>query len=675
MNNTKLLSGLTKALVTFAVTVSSLSLVEGKTVIDCPTVYQTLFAHSEEAMRSLEKGTTFFYWGRARVAIEATSNQDLEKIFSNMSKTDLEDLYWAVKSGAAKANPKEEKMIEELWHMVDDLGEKPFWGATPDRGYAIREAIRAHDAKLSYSGDPAFAAQLTDQALGKTEVETLSRALAEHQKNAKYPNSKWYDRLVRFFKPHYSRVVTILETDNSIRRQLQKMYEMDKPALEAIPKFKDKLKLTDGELKELQAQASDTAGQLAEAREMIKELYGREVSVDKPLPAQEIRIRDLAVKAKKSGTEQKEAALGATAESDMDTIDRVVGGAWNRENKTTTGMPVAEKNDVHLQIRNPQYRRETPERRAAYLGVTEKRAPQKAEYNVRTEWTVTVEHAEPKTRQATRTVKNSDGDDVTETYTEHYTDYYSTTYGMSRTDVLQARYEEILANGVQPRTHLSDLPALPPAETRGAYAVSASNGSADITWHDSARTDWILQQGGAARKTETPYRNEIAKATQLVDGITNGSYKAALKQPGETKKMVAALENQEKSLGAAREQLASYQKTDAGAIQSQWSLDKEKDFRDRNQQMLTRFDHMITRVVHLAEQVRRESPSLVIEYTLPTYEPQLAQLKAIADKNKKIIVTTSVAAGSAAAATGAYTYRNEIMGFIQQLTGSVNRRY
>ena len=152
---------------------------------DCPKLYAELWAHSEEAMKSLERSTQFPYWGRARVAIEATPNETLEKIFNTMSKEDLNNLFW----GNANVAPKERKMIEELYHMVDDLGDNVFWGPVPDRGYAIRQALRAHEAKLSYSSNPAFAAELQDKALAQTEIEVMARALGEHEKNTKYANS------------------------------------------------------------------------------------------------------------------------------------------------------------------------------------------------------------------------------------------------------------------------------------------------------------------------------------------------------------------------------------------------------------------------------------------------------------------------------------------------------
>ncbi|WP_285518420.1 hypothetical protein, partial [Thermolongibacillus altinsuensis] len=87
---------------------------------------------------------------------------------------------------------------------------------------------------------------------------------------------------------------------------------------------------------------------------------------------------------------------------------------------------------------------------------------------------MTVDHAEPKTREATRQVSKQvdDGNGgttteyTTETYTEHYTDYYSTTYSMERNDILKARDEEVLANRVDPNSHIDDLPSLPSAETR-----------------------------------------------------------------------------------------------------------------------------------------------------------------------------------------------------------------
>ncbi len=639
--------------------------------VTCSTLYQDLWQHSVKAMKSQEKTTTYFYWGRARLAIEATPPEKLAEIFKKMSKSDLENLFWGVKAGDIKATRDEEKMIEELWHMVDDLGEKPFWGPAPDRAYAIQQALRAHDAKLTYSGNPAFAAELTDQALGKTELEMLARAMGEHERNAKYPNSKFFDRIVRFFSPHYDKVKDVLSTNNSIRRRLQTMYEADRPALDAIAKYEKDLKLSSGELRDLQAQASDTAGLLSEARKDIEALYGREVSTSEPLPEAEIRIRELAKRAASLGSGKKETELRNLSESDMDTIDRVIGTAWDRTKGTTTGMPLSEKHDVHLQIRNPQYRRETPERRAAYLGVTKPRSPNQSEYDVVTEWVVTVKHEEPKTRQVPKPVYNEKGEQTgTKMETEHYTDYYDTTYTMNRDDQLRARYEEVLQNSVNPSDHVSDLPALPTAQKRGAYAVSASNGEPYIDSYSTDQVSRILQNGSTARSSETPYRDRIAAATKLVDAVTNETYKVALKEPGGAKKILGEFEAEEKRLRAARAELASYQATDASRIRSQWSSDKEKDFRDRNQQMLNRFDHMITRISHAAEQVRRETPSLEIEHTLPGYDAQMARLKEIRDKNRRIIRNTAIGSAATGVGTAGVVYREEIKGFIHDLTNS-----
>lgn len=635
-----------------------------KPKIDCPTIYKELYAHSAEMLKDLEKHTQTPYWGRARAAISASSPEALNRIFGTMSKADFEDLFFGIKSGAIKATREEEQMVDELWHMIDDLGEKPFWGSI-DRTYAIKQALEAHDIKLSYSGEPSFAAQLTEKALGKTEVEIIARALSEHEKNAKYANSKWYDRMVRFFSPHYDKVIDILRVDNSIRRRLQKMYEVDKPALEAIPKYKESLSLTEADLKALQGQVSDTGAQLQEARADIQNLYGREVSQSKPLPEQEVRIRELAKRAKAIGSHQKEGELTAVSESDMDTIDDVIGRAWNRKNKVTTGMPVEEKHDVHLQIRNIQYRRETPELRAVYFGTTESRMPNRADYNVKTEWDVTVYHKEMRKKKVPK--KDANGNDTNEMEEVEYEHKWETEYVRDRNDVLKARYEEVLKNEVKPRSHMGDLPDLPAAQTDGSStAYDASNGPPRIVDYDTSKVQWILEQGKNARASETPYRNQIANATTLVDGITNDGYKTALKTPTETKKIFDRLKTEEASLRETRARLATYHDSDSGKISSQWAYDKEKDFKDRNRQMIDRYDHMIKRVVHLAEQIRRQTPSLEIEYTLPSYEPQLARLKAIKDKNRKIIVGTTATAGLAAAGATGFVYRKEIGELIEQ---------
>ncbi len=85
-------------------------------------------------------------------------------------------------------------------------------------------------------------------------------------------------------------------------------------------------------------------------------------------------------------------------------------------------------------------------------------------------------------------------------------------------------------------------------------------------------------------------------------------------------------------------------------------------------------ESMITRVAHLAEQVRREAPSLQIEYTLPTYDPQLQQLEAIKKKNQKIIRTTVGTTAAAGAAGTAFVYREEIMATVRDLMGDGEER-
>jgi hypothetical protein len=667
---------LSSSIAAFVISLAFILAASAKEPLDCAVVYEKLFAHSEKVMAALQKETDFFYWGRARVAIEATPNEDLEKIFGGRTKKEFEDFYYGVKSGIYKASPKENKMLDELWHMIEELGTEPFFGNVPDRGFAIRQALQVHDAKLGYSGDPAYGAQLTEKALGRTDVEILLRAISEHDQNAKYPNSRWYDPVVRFFSPHYDKVRDIIEVNDSLRRQLQKMYLTDQPALEALPKYTQSLGLSNPEIQELQNLASGTAAQLSEVRGMIAELYGREIAANSPLPRSEIRIRELAKRAKALGAKQNEAELTSSAEGEMDTIDRVIGGAWNRKNKETTGMPVTEKHDIHLQIRNPQYRRETPERRASYLAITEQRSPEKSEYNVKTEWTVTVQYAEPKQRPKVKYRKKSDGstEPYTDGETETYIDYYSRPYEMSRTDRLRARYEEVLVGGVQPGDHIDDLPPLPPAETRGMYAVSASNGSPSIASYDKSQVDWIVGQAEKARTVENGYREQIAKVTSLVDGITNDAYKAAKKATGETAKLVGALDKEEASLRQSRGKLASYLASESGAIRTRWQHDRENDFKDRNQSLLVRYDHMINRIVHLKEQMSRAVPSLEIEFNLPNHEPRLAHLESIKKKNRKIILSTAGGAAAVGVGATAYTYQDEIMSQIRKWTSEEEPR-
>ena len=103
-----------------------------------------------------------------------------------------------------------------------------------------------------------------------------------------------------------------------------------------------------------------------------------------------------------------------------------------------------------------------------------------------------------------------------------------------------------------------------------------------------------------------------------------------------------------------RNQLQSYRNLTPEATAAQWSSDIHVDFVDRNEKMISRFDHMIKRIDHLSEQARRAQPSLVYEYTLPTYITQLDQLKKVRDSNvlkRNVGIGVISAAGVGAAAS------------------------
>jgi hypothetical protein len=620
------------------------------------SLYKDLYAHSQAMLDDMEKGTDYFYWGRARAAVENTPDTELEKIFSGVSRQEIEEMFWGVKSGAIKANRQEAKLIEEVHHMVEDLGDV-FW-ETKDRAFKIREALRKIDAAKGFKSDPNVAAVFTDRALGQTEVEVLARALGESVGKKKYPNSKWYDRMVRFFLPHFEPVKKILGYNNELRQQLQLMYKMDEPAFDAMSRYAKALEKDPKALTQLRGLASDTAEQLREVRARVEKLYGKEISVTQPLPEQEARIRDLFKKIRDSKPKQETRALEKTSETDMDLIDETLGKLREKEGLPFR-RPMDEIHEVQLQIRRPQYARETGALRNSYLNATG-RVPKNSAYDVQTSWTVTVQHAEPKTRTAYREVRDANGKVTNEPYTEHYTDYYTTTYSMSRNDVLQAKYEEVLRNQVT--ADVSEVPPLPAARTKGAWAVSASNGNPHISWVDETRVAQILKQGEKARGSEHPYRARIASAIEQTEEISPEAYRSLRNDENKLSDSMKALMKTRGELESLRDQLVAYEKLADGKISAQWANDIPKDFHDRNQVMTTRFNHMMNRIDFLHEQMRRRVPSIDIEYTLPKYEQQLAQLEAVHRKNRRIQTAMGVTAGAAAAGAG-YVYQDEELSY------------
>ncbi len=600
------------------------------------------------------------YWSRAKAAIAVANSETLENIFAQMSKQELEILFWKIAVGEVKASPQEETLVRELRHMVEDLGPDAFWNATRDRAAAISDAIAKYDRRVS-DPDLATTVRLLDASIGKTDLEIVTRALAEHFKNANYRNSRWSDRATRFMSPYYDPVRTILHASKSIRRRLQLLAAIESPLSEAILNYRNSGKLTeaDFELEQLRSLQRSTAEQIANVRRDMKLLYGRDVSATRSLMGEDIWIPELARRARMFRSTEGNENLQSLGEKNMRALERIL------------KIPVVQKHDAHLQINNEQFRRETPLLVAEYLSVLRNRTPSNASYEVRTDWIVTVRHEQRRERKWTRDVPDGDGRiSRTETYHDYSTDQSTSTYPMSRTDTMQMSYEELLQNRIVPGGNVDKLPALPLAEPRGKNAVAASNGKPFVDLSDLSRTDIILEQAATARRNENYFRSRIFATIELINKISNEVYKAGTKDGGPFP-LLTKLELEERRLVSIRERLAQYQALDASSIKIQWPNDIETDFRDRNQALLKLYDHTITRLAHLNEQVRRVVPSLIVEVAIVDYQVELELLKSVRDRNKDLIRDSTIGAGLTGLALFGYQHQSDILDVIRALSGSV----
>ncbi|MEW6055544.1 MAG: hypothetical protein AB1540_02945 [Bdellovibrionota bacterium] len=624
-------------------------------------IHEKIYAPSEKMLREAGKTASAFYHGRLRQAFEAVSEETLQNLFDpkkgGLSQEGLEDLFWAIKSGAIKTTEAQDQFVADLRHLVDDYG--PVFWTDQNKSYEIRQALRRADADYAYPDNPDVVAIYTDRALAQSEVNILSRALGEHALNKKYPNSKWYDRIARFFSPYYQKAKEILQFNNQLRRRLQLMYKMDEPVEHAISRYTSELDLNDAEKSRLKALVSDTSGQMEEVRKTIQTVYGKEISLSDPLDEASIRVRDLHKKLKAHAPDSEFKAQEKLAEQDMDVIDEVVGGA--RRRKGMGPRPMEEYHDVHLQVRNAQHKRETGVLHSHYLNATG-RSPRDSNYDVVTKWTVTVSCSKTELVPVTKTRTNSSG--KTETYTtlELKTKYWTESYSMTRDDVLNAKYEEVLQNKIEP--NVNEVPELPPASTRGiAHANSATNGAPWIESFDEQKTKRILALGEQVRASENPYRARINDAISQLSEINPESYPQIRDNVELREKNLAALANTKRELQQRVEVLSKYQKADERLISSQWKNDKPEDFAERNLRLVARYNHMINRIDHLYEQIRRQAPSLEIEYKLPSYETQLAALNRIRRNNR--IIQTVMGTGTVAAGVGYFVYQDEVNEFTE----------
>jgi hypothetical protein len=347
-----------------------------------------------------ERGSADPYWNRLSQVLRASDAEDLEKLFyPSNTKLDapevFDGLFWKIKSGEIKADGRMDRLVTELRDFVVENASS--FRHKKDRGYYILKALELADKYHNFSGDPTLAARNTMRALAIAEESLLARALAESTRGKRYPNSKWYDWIHRFFSPHWKRMQRIIEFNNAIRARMQQDYLADEPIVDTLLRYEKEI--TDPkDLSALRKLVADTPAKLKEAREIVEKAYKRELSYTDPLREADQRLADLDKKMNTLDADKEFEESIRESEHDMDVLDRV--HASYRKKKKLGPRPFDDYHDVHLRIRQNQYERETRELHSSYENVLE-RNPRDPNYNVNARWTVTEVYTKMETEHYT----------------------------------------------------------------------------------------------------------------------------------------------------------------------------------------------------------------------------------------------------------------------------------
>lgn len=635
---------------------------------------QNLLKPVEGLLKDAEKGKTAMYWGRLSNVFEAVDNKTLESVVQKIKAEDIVPVFWAIKSGVVKVNRPTEEFFEHLYHFTDDATRAEIW-ASKDPVFAIKTKLRERNVLAGFSGDPAAAAQLTDQAIRVTESEIMARAMGETVRGMKYENSKWYDGVANFFSPHYDRLQTIIAANNDLRKSFQIMYKADEPVTDALARYGKEV--SEGGLAEIRGLSTDTSSHLAKSRAKVEMIYGKELSMTSPLREKDVKIREIAKRADKflkaGGNAGENTKL---AGGDMDRLGQILDDVWkdkfandpkwikekNLEVHPEYGYyrPAADLHPTDLQIQNPKMRGETTSLRNKYYHISENNTPKRAHYDTQVAWTDTV------TYHWTEKAKRPKADKPNEM--EEYDAPRSAVASINREKkyVLDASFEEALLGKVTPDLNRADLPAASSfGINKGAFGIpdrategmSVSTGKHFASIDDDAIAE-ILNRAEKARATERPYRETINEVAGRVNGISNSEYQALVAKADESslKSLRKQFDNDRAKLVSLKGKLDEYVKTEQSSITRQWADDKPEIFKDRNNQMKARIDHMIKRISYFDEQVARKQSSLELELKVADYSKQLEPQKQIRDRNQKIVITGAVVGGTGAAGAAAYAW-------------------
>ena len=604
-------------------------------------------------LKDADKTTNWMYWDRLEKAFHAARKEDLDALFTGPNRLTfekIEKLFFDKQAGLIKLDNFTEKFVDDFYVFLQD--HRDLLDGKPDQSFRILKAFQDKDKQMGLSAARTDASISTDAGMRTAERTLLNQALAE-MKGEKNDSLKWYDGIANFFSPHNKRMAKLLNNNNQLRKKMQSSYASVEPVDDVLEKYA--AILSADEATKLKAIITSSGNELAEVREAIEAVYGKQLTTSSPIKTGEIRLRALN-KTVKDFDAPDNLQIAKVAEERLDQLDAILKAA--RERKGMGPRPMSEYHPAQLEIRNTQHTRETGELAGSYSSKLSKTAPN-SDYTVTARWDITYNHSRDvtKERQASRDVQNGTDDAGNPTYTtEYYTETYTdtetwSTYGSdSGTFTLDASYGELLSGKVSPDTGRIS----PPTPTYIDSSIrSASTSNVTIV---SADTAGILQESKRIREIEKPLLEAASTSISKVEEIRR-NYQTLRKSESERASAVKKLmSTKEEMLGKVSETLEKYTKLSDQEIKALWPSEIPANFRSRNSLLLERYLHLAKRIDHFAEQVGRNVENLELSFVLPDYSAEMTELNAIAAKNLKIQVAGGTVIGAGAAGGGYYAY-------------------
>ncbi|MBY0415824.1 MAG: hypothetical protein K2Q18_16755 [Bdellovibrionales bacterium] len=600
-----------------------------------------------------EKGTTWMYYDRLEKAFHAVKKDDLDALFigpNRLTYEKVEQLFFDIKSGTLKIDPPTEKFIDDLYVFLQD--HRQLLDGKPDQSYRILKALQEADRKAGHSAARTDAAITTDAGMKTAETTLLDQAIAE-SKGIKNPSSKWYDGFINFFSPHNKRMANLLNNNNQLRKKMQSSYASVEPVDDVLSKYASML--SPDEAIKLKGIIASSGDELAEVKQAIDEIYGRQLTQTNPVKPGDFRLRLLS-KTIKDAEAPSNRDIARVAEKRLDELDKVIKEARTR--KGVGERPMSEYHPAHLEIRNTQYARETGELAGSYSSKLAKTAPN-SNYNVDASWDITYNHSKQvtKQRQASRQVvtgQDEAGNDITSTeyYTEDYidTEYWSTYGSDSGTFTLDASYSELINNKVMPDPGRIS----PPSPTYIDSSIdSATTSNVQITNFDANK---ILKESKKASDVEKPLIATINQNIGKVEDIRS-TYQTLRKTEKGRKDAIQTLSDiKAEMIKKIDSSLGAYSKLTDAEIKALWPSEIPTNFRARNQEQLQRFYHLANRIDHFSQQIERNVDNLELTFILPDYSAKMKVLDDIAAKNLKTQVIAGTTTVVAVTTTGGGYY-------------------